>query len=249
MNAHLRLFLAAAVLLIGLGASGGTLDEVRPKPPSKLPRFVSPKPLYGVFLFGKEKPTAVWAVLDRIKRDSESYDVLYIDLNADGDLTAANERFAGVPPVRIDEELRSTFTIGKFTDPVSSSIHTDFSITWRANRVSYKMKWNGNQITMGGFGTDPDTYGNFSDSPNKAPVLVPGHDRPFQFQHWMSGSLKMSRENDFKLFMGNPGSGPGTFSCVDDTFLPKADFVFATLIYKDKAGAQHQMKYELRQRC
>ncbi|MHC4848464.1 MAG: hypothetical protein ACYTEG_08420, partial [Planctomycetota bacterium] len=44
------------------------------------------KPLYGLFLFGEKK---VWAVLDK---SAETYDLLYIDRNADGDLTAKNER-------------------------------------------------------------------------------------------------------------------------------------------------------------
>jgi len=243
------LLLAGMFILAALRTDGGTSEPARPTPPKMQPQLVSSRPLYGVFLFGTEKRTAVWAILDQSQKRSAFYDVLYLDVNADGDFTAPGERFTTGAPVQAGRELKTTFTIGEFVDPASGARHTEFSVTWRTNRVSYRMKWKGEAITQGGYGIDPETYGNFADSASEAPVLIPGHDFPFQFQHWMSGELKRTGSTDFKVFMGNIGHGPGTFSCVDDKFLPQGDYVIATLIYKDKSGTEHRARYELRDRC
>jgi hypothetical protein len=248
MTAFSRLLVAGMFALAALQTDGDS-SPARPIPPNKKPQLISSRPLYGVFLFGTEKRSAVWAILDQSKSGSAFYDLLYLDVNADGDFTAPGERFTTGAPTLIGRELKTTFTIGNFVDPVSGARHTDFSVTWRTNRVSYKMKWKGEAITQGGYGTDPETYGNFANSPSEAPVLIPGHDLPFQFQHWMSGDLKRTGNTDFKVFMGNIGQGPGTFSCVDDKFLPQGDYVIATLIYKDKSGTECRTKYELRDRC
>ena len=122
-------------------------------------------------------------------------------------------------------------------------------MTWRPHRVSYQMRWLGEKLTLGAYGTDPESYGDFSDSPETAPVLVPGHDRPLQFQHWMSGRLRRDGYNDFKVFLGNAGLGPGAFSCVDDKFLPPGDYVVGTLLYKDQAGAQQALRFNMKHRC
>src|SRR5262245_28895073 len=87
---------------------------------------------------------------------------------------------------------------------------------------------------QGGYGSDPENYGNFSPSAGTAPVLVPGHDRPFQFQHWMSWTLRRDRDIDFKVFIDNLGLSTGTFSCGDDKLLPPDDYVVGTLLYKEK---------------
>jgi hypothetical protein len=234
-------------LAVSLAASivfAGPLDELRPKPP----KTQASNYLCGVFLFGQEKHFPVWAVMDKSRNDSVFYDVLYLDLNADGDLTQAAEKFTGSVS-RSGQEVKVTFTIPKFEEPGSTRIHTDFVLTWRTNRVSYKMKWKGDAVTMGGYGIDPETYGTFSESFATAPMLVPGHEQPFQFQHWMSGTLRREDPTDFKVFMGNLGNAPGTFSCVDDKFLPGGDYVVATLIYRDKSNKEQQLSFDLKERC
>src|SRR5215469_16192168 len=61
----------------------------------KEPAYKAKQPLYGLYLFGPEAKTRVWAVLDKSRPDAPDYDILYFDRNADGDLTAADERFEG----------------------------------------------------------------------------------------------------------------------------------------------------------
>ena len=100
-----------------------------------------------------------------------------------------------------------------------------------------------------GYGTEIDKYGKFETSAEKAPVYVLGHELPFQFQHWMSGKFTRGQDNEFKVFMGNLGEGQGAFCAVDDKFLPPRDYVVATLIYKDKSGAEKQERFDLKSRC
>ena len=41
----------------------------------------------------------------------------------------------------------------------------------------------------------------------------------------------------------------GAFSCVDYHFLKPDEYVIALLVYKDRIGAKHRARYELRERC
>ena len=239
------------LLLLCLVCRGAdaAFDKFRRDVP-KLPPLVSLEPLYGILLFGTEAEWPVWAVFDKSTPDSRVCDVLYLDLNADGDLTQSAERFrarATLPEQESDPN--AVFEIGRFKDPATGREHTELTVTWRPNRVGCGMKWLGDKMTKGVYGPSLEEYANFSKSPHTAPVLIPGHDRPFQFEHWMSGTLKRGGENDFKVFMGNAGSGRGTFCAVDDKFLPPKEFVVATLIYRDNSGAEKQARFELKQRC
>jgi hypothetical protein len=240
-----KMWLSLALMVGILRAWAGSLDNLSLQAP-KVPPLNAGSYLCGVFLFGEGKEVPVWAVLDKSRKDGELYDLLYLDLNGNGDLTESGERFKGAS---FPNEPRVVFTLPTFAEPGTKRVHTDFLITWRTNRVSYKMKWNGGPVMMGGFGTDPESYGKFSGSFAAAPILVPGQDRPFQFQHWMSESLKRNEGNDFKVFLGNKGRGSGSFSAVDDKFLPRTDYVSATLVYQDAQGNKREVTYNLRERC
>ena len=239
--------MAALSLFLSLQAHGSDPAKSNRKI-TKSPAFVAGEPLYGTFVFGTNGVTPVWAVLDKSSRDAGVFDVLYLDLDADGDLTEAPERFVAKTKTA-SSDTNTVFEIGRFTEPGTDRVHTEFTITWRPHRVSYRMKWLGTKMTMGGYGSEPDQYGNFSTSPQTAPVFIPGHDRPFQFLHWMSGVLKRGQSNDFKVFMGNPGEGPGTFCSVDNQFLPANDYVVATLICRDSSGNQNETRFDLKSRC
>jgi hypothetical protein len=66
-----------------------------PRQIKKQPAYKAKEPLYGLYAFGPEAKTRVWAVLDKSAVDREQYDVLYFDRDADGDLTDENERTIG----------------------------------------------------------------------------------------------------------------------------------------------------------
>ena len=62
------------------------------------PAFVSKKPRYGLFLFGLNGEMRVWAILDKSSAGIAEYDVLYLDVNANGDLTEKGEKFSAKAP-------------------------------------------------------------------------------------------------------------------------------------------------------
>ena len=215
--------------------------------PPKLPPLVA-EPLYGVIVFGANSGHPVWAVFDKSDKSLAHYDVLYLDLNADGDLTPKGERFSGVAK-DADSDPSVRFELPRLKEPGSGREHTSLAVVWRPTRVSATIKWLGEKTTNAGYGTETGKYGNFASSPDKAPVYVLGHELPFQFQHWMSGSLNRGGETDFKVFMGNLGEGQGAFCAVDQEFLPASDYVVATVIYKTETGAEVREKFDLKDRC
>lgn len=204
----------------------------------KLPELRSP--LFGLFLFGINGETRVWAVLDRTGERMGVYDLLYVDRNADGDLTGKDERF---------EAASAKFVIGDFREPGTDVVHTNFTITWTAQSIRYEMNWAGGPVTMGCFGPAGDTYANFAASPAEAPIFVPGMERPFEFEHWMSGTLRRGKDTDFKVFIGNRGDRTGAFTCVDDKFLTADEFVLAEVICRDRGDKELRWLVKLTERC
>src|SRR5690349_10363444 len=87
------------------------------------PRYTSKEPLYGLYVLGPKAKTRIWAVLDKSRADAPTYDVLYFDRNADGDLTAADERIEGE-----GDDSDTRFEIGTITDRASDQKHTGVSI-------------------------------------------------------------------------------------------------------------------------
>jgi hypothetical protein len=214
----------------------------------KLPQL-GPAPRYGLYLFGVDGQTRVWAVLDQSDPKGGVYDLLYLDANANGDLTEPGERFVGKPTKYAGEDA-CEFAIGTFAPPAGGAAHKDFTITWTLQfGVRFKMLWHGDKVTFGGYGPTKDTYAPFGESVAKAPVFVPGYDRPLAFESWMPDKLHPGKEGDVEVFVGNRGDRTGAFSSVDDKFVALEDSPVATLLYEDRAGAKRELRWELRQRC
>jgi hypothetical protein len=213
----------------------------------KEPAYKAKQPLYGLYVFGPQARTRVWAVLDKSRPDAPDYDVLYFDRNADGDLTAADERIEGkVAGGSV------TFAVGSFTDPLTGQKHTGLTISRHGGehgRVMLEMNWCGKVLVRGGYAPAPGPYTQFAQSPAEAPVLWPGADGPFSFQFWDQKPLAVGSAGDVRVFLGHRGHGKNTFCAVPDTFLPRQVPVLATLIYKDKDGKEKRARSELRERC
>lgn len=209
---------------------------------TKVPKL-GDAPLYGLFLFGTNGEKRVFAILDRRRAtDASGFDLLYLDRDADGDLTEDGERIeVGKKP--------NVFEVGDFTDPGTGAQHTQFTLTWTPASVRFRMLWRGEKVTFGGYGPTRDTYAQFASTPDQAPIYVPGWDRPFEFEHWMSGTLGRGASIDFKVFVGNRGDRRGAFSAVDDKFLPEGEAPFATLLWTDAAGKEQRTRFELPLRC
>ncbi len=252
---------AAVLTGAGLFVALTTAEEARaagPNDPSpdlskvdrrivKEPAYNAKQPLYGLYLFGAEARTRVWAVLDKSKPDAPDYDILHFDRNADGDLTGRGERIEGKVA-----DGSVTFAVGTFTDPVTRQQHTDLTITRHGGasaRVMLSMKWCGKVVVQGGYAPAPGPYTQFAPTPAEAPVLWPGADGPFSFQLWDAKPLTVGGADDVRVFLGHRGHGKNTFCAVPDTFLPREVPVLATLIYKDGEGKERRAQSELRERC
>src|SRR5207247_2318486 len=94
----------------------------------KEPIYTAKQPLYGLLVFGPKADKRVWIVLDKLKQDAPCYDILYVDRNADGDLTASDERLVAKAP-----EGLPVFSLAKFKDPATGIIHSEFEVRVRNN--------------------------------------------------------------------------------------------------------------------
>jgi hypothetical protein len=88
----LRLALAALILFSGSAAA----ESPALAPPRKEPAYASKDPKYALLVFGPKAQTRVWVVLDLpydpLREKPGDRDVLYADLNGNGDLTDPGER-------------------------------------------------------------------------------------------------------------------------------------------------------------
>ena len=94
-----RIALAAALASLAVGLTASPAADVPDlakldRSLKKEPAYLAKPPLYGLAAFGPKAEARVWMVLDKSKPDADSYDVLHIDLDADGDLTGTGERLA-----------------------------------------------------------------------------------------------------------------------------------------------------------
>jgi hypothetical protein len=211
----------------------------------KEPAYTAKQPLYGLAAFGPKAESRVWMVLDKGKPDADRYDVLHIDLNADGDLTGAGERLKVA-----DDGL---FHVKEFKDPATGARHPDFTVRLSKDKeptVMLGMRWRDQFTFGGGYPEDPDCgYMRFAAKPADAPVLWVNGDAPFRFQRWYGGKLPVGGAGDFKVFLGQPGVGRSSFCAFKQHFLPDREWVKATLIYRDGMGKERRLACELKERC
>ncbi len=202
--------------------------------PTKEPAYTSKAPRYGRLAFGPAPAEQVWLVIDG--------DTLYVDRNADGDLTGPGEAVrATARPAGADDGNR-TFEAGEVT--VAGRTHKGLavyltplanygtSITGRSDvkrilaqnpkavgvSVGVDVDWPGLKATGAGgrlgFSAGPtDLNGVLQFATKPADAPVVRLDRPLEVTlYGYRPALRIGRPTDLTLVVGTPGDGPGTFA-------------------------------------
>jgi len=214
----------------------------------KQPAYIANRQLYGLLLFGPEAQKRIWMVFDRSKPRDELYDILYLDLNANGDLTEPTERLVGRAQA---DSVR--FELPDVRDPATGAVHTGFTARVSmapAPTIMVSLSWRGRFKMGGGYPQESeDGYLHFGDKPANAPVMWANGDGPFRFQRWYGGRLSIGGADDFKVFVGQRGAGANAFWAFQEHFLPQSEAVKATLVYRDGTEKEHRVTCLLKERC
>jgi hypothetical protein len=212
---------------------------------AKEPAYTAEQPLYGMAIIGSSGSLRIWMVLDKTSSESDRYDVVYVDLNGNGDLTEPSEKLDSVNDDR--------FQLPDVTDPKTDETHTNFELSNRTGEPTTQMlslRWNGKHKLGGGYPADPEKgYMQFAKSADEAPIVWFNGDGPFHFQYWYSNQLHIGAEDDLKLFLGLPGIGSSSFCAFQEHILGQEEQLVATLIYTNADGNERQAESELTQRC
>lgn len=214
---------------------------------AKQPAYRARRPLYGLLVLGPAAQARIWMVLDQSDPGGGRYDVLYLDRDADGDLTDPAERLVGRA-----EADGVRFRLPELKDPATGAVHTDFSarVSGPSPTVMVSLMWRGRSKMGGGYPQDPnDGYLRFGDTAAAAPVLWANGDGPFQFQRWYGGRLTIGEGDDFKVFVGQRGAGANSFWAFQEHVLPEAEGVQATLLYRDAQDKERRVVCLLKERC
>lgn len=212
-------------------------DEPAAKPDPLVPDYLTkidrtikkePKyagtPLYLLLAFGPDAKHRVWVVLDG--------NTLYVDRNGNGDLTEADKKVSpAVFPGEKQNEQSPAFVVGDLT--VGGAKHTDFF--FGAIRVNtggvftrFGLKLDGKTLQLAG----PTSLA-LAESPKDARVVHFGSPVvTAQPSFTMQGTADANGPADYRVQVGTPGVGVGSFAAygsedVPAGVAPVAEFEFA----------------------
>ena len=260
-----RFSLAWAAVLVTASLGGAADLSKIERTIGKEPAYQG-KPKYCLLVFGPEAKTRVWLVQDG--------DTLYVDRNANGDLTDKDERVA-VKPGNKDWRL---FEAGDIHD--GALTHT--KLTVRQFKTTAESVGNAQEFerikrqgepwvwTVGvsaerpaddkrplpkqtGYIVNGDGLGMllFGDRPTEAPVIHFNGPWSLGLQD-LRQRLTAGHKSQLQIGVGTQGIGPGTFSFVlypntiPDKVYPEADITFPPKTPGEKPIRQ---KYTLKERC
>ena len=207
-------------------------------------------PLYGLFLFGEGERERVWAVLDQSEPGSGVYDILYVDLDGDGDLNEPAERCVGEAPrpssSAPDEEppVRRTFHAGDVRLPGAERAHTEFTLDWFPTWIRYSVLWQGQVQFTGGMGGTLGESARFAPRAGLAPIFVIDGTRPLGSRLLSATSLKRKHHEKVVISLGILGDG--SFSCFHPSNLSEDEYVLGSLLYQDRRERPKVKPFELR---
>lgn len=201
-------------------------------------------PLYAMFVFDLKGQHRVWCALDKSDTELAYYDVLYMDLDGDGDLTEVGERFTG----KYDEKMARagmglSIRVGDVKVPGTDLVHTKFLVSTirKPGRkgIWFRMHWNGKYEMSGGYGKLGSDVTMWAVSPATAPILRPCPFGPLSFATWGDDeiALRAGQEAHINVIAGNRGDGVDAMAVVDENFLDLArDQLLVTVVARDRDG-------------
>jgi hypothetical protein len=223
---------------------------------AKEPKYVA-APRYALFVLDEAADFRVWAIFDKSTPDAPFYDVLYFDMNGNGDLTDRGERFVGKRDASLAPAgLEMLIRVGDVAVPGTKLVHKGlrFSTSPKEGRVGFwfDMKWNGGTEVSGTYGDVGTDTAEFAGSAEKAAIIHPDPNATLSFALWMNGpvEMKIGAATHLSLVAGHRGLGPNSLAVVDENFLNLAkDELLATVVAKDAAGKELQTTTPIRGHC
>lgn len=229
------------------------------------PAYVA-EPAYAIFLMDSAGRRPVWGVLDKSEPTSAVHNVLYLDLNGNGDLVDEGERIVALGkddhPAEGKYPPWAVIRIGDVKVPGAGMTHTKVHVQTvlrpKGLRASFDLTWEGKVNLSGGIGRY-DQDAKWGESPAEAPVFHPFPHGVLRFCLWDSfddknevndGVLAVGKRNRVRLLVGNAGWGKVSFSAVHETFLDlKRDVLRMTLIYRDRDGKECREGVQVKEHC
>lgn len=215
------------------------------------------EPRYALFVFDLAGDFRVWMVADKSTKDAPYHDVLYVDLDGDGDLTGAGERFTG----KFDEKaaaagMAMTIRVGDIRVPGTDLVHTKFLVSTAPKKDRsgfwFRMQWAGKHEMSGGYGaTGIDTTA-WGASAATAPIFRPCPVGPLSFATWGDRDIELrpGQATKVNVLVGNAGSGPDTLAVVDEHFVDlERDELTVTVIASDRDGKPVRETSRIREHC
>jgi hypothetical protein len=227
------------------------------------------KPKYCLLVFGPEAKTRVWLVQDG--------GTLYVDRNADGDLTGPGKKIQHdkeaatqgedlfvVGDLREENLLHQGLrvyvrTLDRFADHddivaehlAKAPKARGYSVSLNVEMPEFRHEGTVRRVYQS---TDSfyDLHGflKFADKPEEAPII---HFRgPWEATLYSRQHLTIGRETDLDVGVGTPGLGPGTTLWTrHDDFVPEQGFLTAEVLYPPMRKGQAPIRelYELKKRC
>ena len=236
----------------------------------KLPELVSDAPLYCLVVFGPEAKTRVWLVRDG--------GALYVDRNANGDLTDDGERIEADKKNSRPADGVLRFIVSEISD--GPCTHKFLEVSWfnvdhlkddpgfphittrfkqepefRALSISCDVEMSGHRGTgVDGRVTQMLTIGDvngildFSPAAESAPILHFGG--PWQITRSGRGALRIGRSDELYLEVVTPGVGPGSMvSTMYDKLIPREAMPHVEITYPAESGQTLTRSYDFKQRC
>ncbi len=235
---------------------------------AKEPVYQTKTPRYCLLVLGPEAKTRIWLVQDG--------HVLYVDRNANGDLTEEGEKVTGE---KWDgaEEGETSFKIGELRDgplthkavtvgvsrlnhlaenyeQVKSLLKQDPKA--RGCYVSAEIEWPGfkgagigGRVRQHAGYVDLEGVLQFADRPKDAPIV--NLSGPLRITLFGRHKLMIDRETDAVLGVATAGLGPGTTAWIDFECIPRELHPVVEVVYPPKQPSEpgRPERYELKQRC